>query len=348
MNGSEQLADIARIFDRSASAAAVVNGCGEVLYRNSSCIRLFDEVRSDSGLPDLSAIHSGLSYERSVMWGIRRFRLCVTPLGGDSSLVNIIPENENYISMLSAAVRKAAGNAAEYMESLSECCTDSGIAALNGIDGALLTLLSEALIPEELELLGSTAASDYEIICISETVRRFVRELDSAVMTLPMQLFVSDIDGNIESGLYSRISSNALRLLMMDFISECMDGEYRIEGAGIRLARDGFENYAVLELSCGFIGHTENIPENRALSVPTGMRPVRELERALAKKFGCEISHRADSVMSVLRVRIPLCELNEANAVRYPLRFYGQASEFSDIRAYLARHGMNSRYKKKG
>ncbi len=348
MNGSEQLAEIARIFDGSASAAAVVNGCGEVLYRNSSCIRLFDEVRSDSGLPDLSAIHSGLSYERSVMWGIRRFRLCVTPLGGDSSLVNIIPERANYIPMLSAAVRKAAGNAAQYMDRLSECCTDSGIAALNGLDGALLTLLSEALIPEELELLGSTSAAGYEVICISETVRQLVRELDSAAMTLPMKLFVSDIDGNIASGLYARISSNALRLLMIDFISECMDGEYCIEGAGIRLARDGFENYAVMELSCGYIGHTENIPKNRAVSVLPEMRPVRELERVLAEKFGCEISHGADSVMSVLRVRIPLCEPDEASALRYPLRYFDHASEFSDIRAYLARHGINSRYKKKG
>ena len=339
MRSSEQCAeDISRIFDRSATAAVVVRRDGEILYKNAACEKLLN-----GGEYELSSVYNGASYEKNVLWGMRPFRLCVTPLEGECCLVSIVPERENYTYLLSGAVRKAAGNVSGFLEELSEQCTDSGSRKLIGsLDGAMLTLLSEALIPEELEILNGTAPCEYEIVCVSEAVRRFIDELGHASAYSP--LFIPEGRRKIAPGLYATIPESALRLLLMDFISVCMGGEYYIESVGIQLSRDAFSECAVLELTCGFIGHKENITLGRGLTIPEGMSPpVCELESLLESSFGCEISKSGNSDFSVLTVKIPLAEPNGLNSVRKPQKSYGSICAGCDIRAYLAKHGINIR-----
>lgn len=343
MRSSEQCAeDISRIFDSSATAAAVVRRDGEILYKNAACEKLLD-----GGDCELYSVYNGTSYEKTVLWGMKSLRLCVTPLEGECCLVSIVPERGNYTYLLSGAVRKAAGSVSGFLEELSEICADGrSRQLLDSLDGAMLTLLSEALIPEELEILNATAPCDHEIICVSEAVRRFVDELGRA--SASSLLFIPEGRKKIASGLYARIPESALRLLLLDFISVCMDGEYCVEGIGIQLSRDAFSESAVLELTCGFIGHKENASLGRGLGKPEGAAlPVSGLEETLKSGFGCEISRRGNSDFSAIRVKIPLAEPKGIDLVRAPVKLYGSFCAGFDIRAYLARHGINGRYLRK-
>lgn len=342
MSGTELcVGDIARIFDNSVSAAAVVSRDGDILYKNPACEKL-----PDGADGELSSIYSGTSFEKTVSWEKRCFRLCVTPLGGELCLVSIVPEREDYTCLLSAAVRHASFDMTLCLDKLSEQCSDSDSAELlDSLDGIRLTLLSEVFIPEELDILSGMASCDLNIVSISEAVRRFDDELGRETVFAP--LFIPEGRSKITPGLYARVRESSLRLLLLDFISVCMEGEYCVEGIGVQLTRDPIDEIAVLELTCGFIGHKANIPLGRALRKPEGVSPADRLAEVLESKFGCEISRSGNSDFSVLRVKIPLAEPKGIDGVRAYRKMYGSSSDCSDVCAYLARHGINERYRKK-
>ena len=203
---------------------------------------------------------------------------------------------------IAATIRKTASSTAEALDDLSDKISDEGMMKkLDIIDGNMLTACSELLVPEVISSMRLPDVHGSGVISISETVIRFMEELSYIIASENISVVTLD---KIKPGLTARMNKDALRLLMMEFISGCLDGEFDIHGITPSLRRaDG--DKILLELSCGYLGRFENkVPKSRAARQKGEYDPARMLREEMERIYGCHISCRHNDMVSTLSVEM--------------------------------------------
>ena len=230
--------------------------------------------------------------------------LSIAPVSDSISLVNITPAafDETVFNGIAATIRKTASSAAEALNDLSDKISDEGMMKnLDIIDGNMLTACSELLVPEVISSMRLPDVQGSGVISISETVIRFMEELSYIIASENISVVTLD---KIKPGLTARMNKDALRLLMMEFISGCLDGEFDIHGITPSLRRaDG--DKILLELSCGYLGRFENkVPKSRAARQKGEYDPARMLREEMERIYGCHVSCRHNDMVSTLSVEM--------------------------------------------
>lgn len=326
------------LYASSSMAAMTVRRGGEITYSNSACDKLFG-----GDYPDMTDIHTGSSYERILSDKGRTFRLYITAVSEDESLVNVTPCE--YIAgscfpVLCAAVRNAVNVVSAAADEIASDCSEGTAVLLNTIDGTMLSLLSEFLIPEEIQLLGGLTAEDFEAVSISECMKKFVSELSEIFAAFPVV-----INSDISAGLFARVDTRALRLILTDFAAEVMNGEYQTEAISVRLFRIP-DNKIRIVLSCGYLKRLPGTMNAREIRKPEGYAPQKILSELMKDIFGCSIDYRAAADYSSIQIEMTASETPFNGNVGNRVRYYGLSDRFSDENAYMARFGLNHRYKK--
>ena len=230
--------------------------------------------------------------------------LSIAPVSDSVSLVNITPAalDETVFNGIAATIKKTASSVAEALDDLSDKISDEGMMKkLDIIDGNMLTACSELLVPEVISSMRLPDVHGSGVISISETVIRFMEELSYIIASENISVVTFD---KIKPGLTARMNKDALRLLMMEFISGCLDGEFDIHGITPSLRRaDG--DKILLELSCGYLGRFENkVLKSRAARQKGEYDPARMLREEMERIYGCHISCRHNDMVSTLSVEM--------------------------------------------
>lgn len=339
MQCTQQLTDeIQRIFHNSPMAAAVVGEGGTVIYRNPACESLCPDM-------DFACVKTGVSCEMYASCGSRTFMLSIAPVSDSISLVNITPAalDETVFNGIAATIRKTASSTAEALDDLSDKISDEGMMKkLDIIDGNMLTACSELLVPEVISSMRLPDVHGSGVISISETVIRFMEELSYIIASENISVVTLD---KIKPGLTARMNKDALRLLMMEFISGCLDGEFDIHGIAPSLRRaDG--DKILLELSCGYLGRFENkVPKSRAARQKGEYDPARMLREEMERIYGCHISCRHNDMVSTLSVEMRFEEAESGETLGNRMSHYVAPNRYTDVSLYCARYGMNHRYR---
>lgn len=342
MNVTESLTNlnaIKSIYDKSIMAAAAVGEDGSVVYSNTAFDVLFGGDTSA-----LKNIHNGSSYERYIFCGSVPCRLYVTACG-EFSVVNVSrcgSDFDGYIPVLSAAVRHAASAVSAATDSLDELFGgDEKLALLlNTIDGSVMTLLSEFLIPEQTVLLAGAEADDFPVISVSADAEKYASDLSLIFADQPVA-----VNTAISAGMSARIDMKSVRLLLTDFAVKSMEGEYYIDGFGIKVVRSD-ENMMTMSLACSRISKREQVLSSRAVP-KCGFTPAQMLSELLESKFGCKVRYAESADFCTISVDIPCAENTAADRLRSSGRFFGAPGRFSDENIMMARFGINPEYGRK-
>lgn len=331
-NDETQLDGITAVCENSPMPTAVIRN-GKAVYKNPAYISTLGTAE-----PPLWEEMLCAPLEKTITISSKPYRMYVTPCEG-FSVISLAPESET-VGVLSAAVRKAASAVSAAADTIAEMSEDfRGKNELLGtIDGTMLTLLSEFLIPEEISVLKGCSACDFPPVSISETARELAAELGEAFARMPIA-----VSCNVSAGLFARLDAKGLSLLLTSFISEETGGEYLPDGISVTLARTAPDKME-LTAAVSRIAKRENPLSDRAIAKPSGYAPENELYELMTEKFGCIFTQKATSDCTSLTVKIPMCPPPPMDRLRSPMKKYGGMSRFSDTNLMLSRYGINSRY----
>lgn len=331
-NDETHLDGIAAICKNSPMPTAVIRN-GKAVYKNPAYIS-----KLGNSEPPLCERMLSAPLEKAVVIGSKPYRMYVTPCDG-FAIVSLAPENDT-VSVLSAAVRKAASAVSAAADTIAEISEDfKGRNELLGtIDGTMLTLLSEFLIPEEISLLRGCTPEDFPPVSVSEVGRSLSDELGEVFARMPIA-----VSSNVSAGLFAKLDAKALSLLLTSFISEETGGEYLPDGISVTLSRTAPDKME-LTAAVSRIAKRENPLSDRAAVKPSDYAPEKELMELMTEKFGCSFKQTVKSDCSSLTVIIPMCPPPPMDRLRSPLKKYGGMSRFSNTNLMLSRYGINSRY----
>ena len=337
MQCTQQLTDeIQRIFHKSPMAAAVVGEGGTVIYRNPACESLCPDI-------DFSCVKTGASCEMYASCGSRTFMLSIAPVSDSVSLVNITPAalDETVFKGIAATIRDTALEVTEVLNSLSREINDIRLLEeLDKIDSHMLAVFSEVLVPETISRMKSEGRSSLPI-SISEELLSFGEDL--SYMLASENINIGDFD-RIKAGLTARMNKDALRLLMLEFISEYLDGEYMVHGISLMLNRTG-KDKILLELSCGYFGNLPKKVEEARVNRKGDYAPARMLREEMERIYGCHISCRNNDMVSTLSVEMRFEEAESGETLGNRMSHYVAPNRYTDVSLYCARYGMNHRYR---
>lgn len=337
MQCTQQLTDeIQRIFHNSPMAAAVVGEGGTVIYRNPACESLCPDI-------DFSCVKTGVSCEMYASCGSRTFMLSIAPVSDSVSLVNITPAalDETVFNGIAATIRDTALEVTEVLNSLSREINDIRLLEeLDKIDSHMLAVFSEVLVPETISRMKSEGRSSLPI-SISEELLSFGEDL--SYMLASENINIGDFD-RIKAGLTARMNKDALRLLMLEFISEYLDGEYMVHGISLMLNRTG-KDKILLELSCGYFGNLPKKVEEARVNRKGDYAPARMLREEMERIYGCHISCRHNDMVSTLSVEMRFEEAESGETLGNRMSHYVAPNRYTDVSLYCARYGMNHRYR---
>ncbi|MBQ7784444.1 MAG: hypothetical protein IJ368_10785 [Oscillospiraceae bacterium] len=328
--------DSAKSFwDSSPLAAVFVDKAGRVLYCNSACTQLMAGCK-----PDYSGIHNGASYETLIYCSERIFRLYVSPVSEEVSIVNPVEISAygEYTAVLGAAVKNAVNNVSVASDLISEECSEGMIDALNSIDSTMLTLLSEFLIPEQILALEANTA-DYPAVSLSEAIGSYADELGTVLVKSPTEVF-ADISG----GMFARIDVRSLKLVLSEFITGSFLGEYQPENIKISLFRNGSDTIDLC-IGCGYIARIQSDIADSSVPKSCKYIPAEHLKSLLTEKFGCVFKVNSYADCSTLTITLPMADFTP-DGLHSSMKRYNVSGRFSDERACFARLGFISRYKK--
>ncbi|MBP3309722.1 MAG: hypothetical protein J6L05_02790 [Ruminococcus sp.] len=335
MNTAVIAENIRRIYDNSLLPAAAVGRDG-LLYSNSPFAEFAEELSSE-----LADLHTGKAYEKYVYCGGRLYKAYISPLSESESIVNIAPAasfSDDCFEVLSAAVRHAVSSVSAAADDLFELCgSEPAAKLLNVIDSAMLTLLSEFLIPEEIMQLKGRKLSDFGPVSVSSGLTRLSDELSEVLSRHNTQ-----INASVPAGMFACVDIRAVKLLLTDFAVRAMEGERHVEAIGIKLFRKDAQSMRIT-LTCGYIMGLPSALQSEAVAKPAAYLPSEELKILFCRLFGCDVSYNYSPDYCSAVIDIPMSEDPEFNSLRSPVKFYGQ-NRFSDENAYLSRFGINPRY----
>lgn len=338
MLGTEdKLKSVRALYDDSVMAAAAVNGAGSVIYTNSAFDRVFE-----GNIPELADIHTGAAYEKYIFCGGAAYRVYVTPSDGISvaAFAPCASVYDSFMPVLNAAVRYAAEGISRVTDRLDDLFGgDMKLASmLNEIDRSMMTLLSEFLIPEQVAALSAAKKEDFAAVSVSESAEKYAASLQTVLIKQPM-----GINASISAGLYARIDIKSLLIIMTDFLVSCMEGEYYVDGIGIKLNRSG-EDRMIFTLSCSRLTGQDQRLASSAVKKPSDYLPRNKLIELMEKKFGCRIRIVDNLNNSQISADIKCITQPGAYGLRSSVRFFGAPARYSDENVMLARFGVNNRY----
>lgn len=319
--------NISLLYDNSPLPTAFVDNKGNIIYSNTA----FNALVSDN---TINIIHNGTAYEKLLDINNRKFRVYATP-AKDYSVVNLFAYDnsyDKYISALCATVRNAAyavSFAADNLQSLMG--NDEKISSIiKSIDGTMLSLLSEFLIPEQIKFLNDAMPDEFKPVSVSEGMREFADELSSILVKQPIGLTVS-----VSAGHYAVVDIKSIRLLFTDFICQIMNGEYAVDGIAVKLYRSSAFHIRA-ETVCSRITRCEKRYSSRCVEKFSDFSPQKELEDILKRRFGCEINITEAADICKMYMDIPIAEV-AAYELNSPMKKYGSKSKLSDERIMLSR-----------
>ncbi len=323
---------VKNFWDNSPLAAVLVDAQGNVLYYNSACELLL----GDHAL-DYSGIHNGEAYERLMYSSGRVFKLYVSPIADDKSIINPVEVSVygEYVSVLGAAVKNAINNVAVASDLIAEKCSNSVRDELDSIDSSMLTLLSEFIIPEQLAALE--AAESFKVVSLSEELCNYADELNTIFIKKPAEIYA-----DIQKGMFAAADVCSLKLVISDYILACFLKEYQPENIRISLMRCGADKIE-LRVACGYISRIQSDISDSSVSKPHGYAPAERLKALLSEKCGFVFNISSYADCCVLSVEIPMADYS-ADGVHSSKVNFRASSRFSDERAVFARLGLISRY----
>lgn len=318
--------------------AAVIDQKGNIIYKNSAF-----EKMSEGNITALPKVYRKEAYEGYISAASRSFKIFVSPLDSEKCLVNMIVSSsldEGFMTVLSACVRKAAGNVAHATDAIARFAGIKDIAPpLNEINEEIMILLSEILIPEQIILLRQTEAEKSEIVSLSESMEEYADEIS--------EIFPSDNFSKkftISPGIYTRADTRAIKLILTDFFAKGFEFEHCMEGINLTLERYGAYE-AILSLSCGHLSPEPQVLSSKVIPKPEGYEPVKELMEILSSKFGCGFTVTENPAYSVIKVTVPMEDPDDIFMLRASVKRYVANNSFSDEKAIFARYGIYPRYK---
>ncbi|MCM1525203.1 MAG: hypothetical protein NC120_12190, partial [Ruminococcus sp.] len=313
------------IFGSSPMPAAVVDRKGNILYKNAA----FEKISEGfiSGLPEICGIEA---YEGYIFKGGRSFKAFAAPLDADGEkyIVNMLPYDSlesGFMTVMSACVRKAAGNIASASDNIVQIFgTDTAAPLLNEINEEMSVLLSEILIPEQILLLRHTDQSVRVTVSLSESMEQYADEIREI---FPQKSFVKKF--SVAHGIFTAADVRAIRLVLTDFFASGFEFERCMEGIHLTLERCGPKKAAVT-LSCGHMSPEPQIYHSRMIPKPDGYSPAGELMDILHDKFGCEFAVSENPEVSSIRVTVPEAEPKDLNMLKAARKRYAVNNSFSD------------------
>ncbi|MCI7767493.1 MAG: hypothetical protein MSJ26_05875 [Oscillospiraceae bacterium] len=328
--------NIRRIYDNSLLPAAAVGRDG-LVYSNPPFAEFAEELSTE-----LAELHTGNAYEKYVYCGGRLYKAYISPLSDSISIVNITPAasfSDDCFEVLNAAVRHAVSSVSAAADNLFELCgSEPAARLLSVIDSAMLTLLSEFLIPEEIMQLRGRKLSNFSPVSVSAGLTRLSEELSEVLSRHNIQ-----INTSVSAGMFACVDIRAVKLLLTDFTVRAMEGERHVEAIGIKLARKDASTMRIT-LTCGYIMGFPSELRSEAVAKPAGYSPSEELKTVFCGLFGCNVSYNYTPDYCSAVIDIPMSESPGFSGLRSPVKHYGQ-NRFSDENAYLSRFGINPRYR---
>lgn len=337
---TEEYLGIRDIYKASLMPAAVIGGENGMICSNSAFDDNFDEeMRTYFG-----GLHTGTSYEKTVFCGGSVVKAYITALNEKQSVINLaMLDRYLYFDSqeIAAKVRDAVNSVCMNADEIWNKYPDEYIAdKLNGIDEAMLTLMSDILIPEEIAVLFSTDISCFAAVSITEAVNRFAAELDEILGGRCIEIKTCTV-----SGIYSILDTNALTLIMSDCMVKAMSGNTPVGSIYLGLERNG-PGKAVLTFSCKAGNGNAIEHEKRHLQNSGESDPVYDLCSLMSKKFKCSVTYAVNPGIYSVIVEMPLSAVPYSNKLREPQKLFLYDTHFSNPSVFLTKLGINKRYPK--
>ncbi|MGN0664989.1 MAG: hypothetical protein ACI4KF_00540 [Huintestinicola sp.] len=353
---SEQLSvkSVQALYSASEMACAVTDSLGRRLYSNAA----FDKLFCDD-IPSLEGFHTGSSGARNIFSGGRLIKVHITLLNDRESMLNFsvfdtaegmlsLSLVRDYITGISAAVRHAAseiGMAADAIyEGRHEDNEASLCSQLNTIDGAMLTLLSEFIVPEELAVkFGDDVPVPPRDI--SGELEDYAEAVSALLARHPVEFSAESID----RGIFAGVDTHMLRLILTDFIVKVLDGEVISETIRLSLSRLG--DTAVLMIASGSANMIPQSPHMlfSSRAVKGGVLPSDTsgyLVKLFCDRYGCTFHTANGGGFRALGIKMP-CS-SSGSTLHSSVRFRSAPVRYSDENVMLSRFRLAPTYKTKG
>ncbi len=327
--------------------AAAVNAAGELICANSS----FHEM---SGELPKGLRHEGKPYSQRVRLGTGQYTVYVSPFPDKTiSTAIFAPVREKSftgIQVLCAAIRhgsaeiSAAADDLYYDEDLLFENKDREFltSRLSIIENSIRTMISECRVYETEDMLLAERGKSYPPVSVSAFVRKLAADLKAAFTEYPTEV---RIDGNITAGLYSRINTEALKIVLLIFLSQAIEkSEYLANKVCLSLTR-GEKDRMLLTLDCFFDRSVANKYDSHAVNRPSNDNFVGDLISSVEEGFDIRFSVSEDTRHRSITADIGCSETPSVDGVRAPIAEIGYASRYSDESVMLSRFSLIDHYK---